>query len=49
MGGLGLKEEQSPIDKKLLVFKSGRAGLTNSGNSTFHAFDLHVLLSLPTF
>ena len=28
-------EEQSPIDK--LFFKSGRAGLTNSGNITFSA------------
>ena len=27
VGGLGLWEEQSPIDKKLLLFKSGRAGL----------------------
>lgn len=34
VGGLDLWEEQSPIDKKLLLFKSGRAGLTTSGNTT---------------
>ena len=48
VGGLDLWEEQSPIDKKLLLFKSGRAGLTNSGNITFAALDLHLLLSLST-
>ena len=48
VGGLDLWEEQSPIDKKLLLLKSGRAGLTNSGNITFDALDLHVLLSLFT-
>ena len=46
MGGLDLWEEQSPIDKKLLFLKSGRAGLTNSGNITFSALNLHVPLSL---
>ena len=49
VGWLGLREEQSPIDKKLLLFKSGRAELTDSGNSTFPALDLHVLWLLPTF
>ena len=35
-GGLDLWEEQSPIDKKLLFFKGGRARLTNLGNVTFN-------------
>ncbi len=48
VGGLGLWEEQSPIDKKLLLFKSGRTGLTNFGNITFDALNLHFLLSLST-
>lgn len=48
VGRQDLWEEQSPIDKKLLFFKGGRAALTDIGNVTFNALNLHVLSSLYT-